>query len=157
MPRIAIVGACATLVVASILSASATGAAEPQPGRFTMTPADGGFIRLDTQTGQVSRCARQDQDWTCRSLPDERQALEKEIERLAAENAQLKTSVKRLEELAGVGEQAPGRSAERHDPKLQLPSEEDVDRALTYVQRMLKKFKDKLKEFEDSERKGTQL
>ena len=157
MPRTMIGRTVAALVAVLAVSSAGVRAADPPAGRFTMTPADGGFIRLDTQTGQVSRCARQDQEWTCRSLPDERQALEKEIERLANENAQQKTSIKRLEELAGVGDQPPSRDGDRRDPKLQLPSEEDVDRALTYVQRMLKKFKDKLKEFEDGERKGTQL
>jgi hypothetical protein len=37
-----------------------------------------------------------------------------------------------------------------------LPTEEDVDRALSYAQRMLKKFKEKIRELTE-EGKGTPL
>ena len=32
-----------------------------------------------------------------------------------------------------------------------MPPEEDVDKAVSYVQRMLKKFKDEMKELEDTD------
>lgn len=114
------------------------------PGRFTMHPADGGVLRMDTQTGALSMCKQASGSWACTMLPDDRTAINSEVERLKSENTELKASVKRLEELAGV----PG---DGKQPTAKLPTEEDVDKAMSYVQRMLKKFKEKLKELEDTD------
>ena len=116
-----------------------------------MSPAEGGSVlRLDTQTGAVSLCQRKSGTWVCEALADDRRALEGEIDRLTAETNELKSAVKRLEELIGRPD-ADGRSAraDKAKPKFQLPTEEDVDRAMTYIQRMMRKFRDKLRELED--------
>ena len=143
------------LVAAGTLVAYAQSAMPAgSPGRFTMQPADGGILRLDTQTGALSMCRKAADSWSCSLLPDDRSALNEEIKRLKAENDDLKNSVKRLEELAGV----PGASPGSPRAGVQLPSEEDVDKAMNYVERMLKKFKDKLRELEGSEgRRGQPL
>ena len=60
------------------------------PGRFVMTPVPDGFLRLDTQSGQVSLCTINGGQAQCRASADERAALEAEIDRLAKENAALK-------------------------------------------------------------------
>jgi hypothetical protein len=134
---------------------------EPGAGRYTMHPAEGGFLRLDTQTGQMSMCKSASATWSCASLPDERSALEAKSDALQRENQELKSAVKRLEELAGVapGDQSrrDGKSGSGSGPGAQLPSEDDVDKAMSYVQRMLKKFKEKIREFEDLDKKGTNL
>lgn len=126
------------------------------PGRFTMHPADGGILRMDTQTGGLSMCKQSSGSWACALVPDDRTALTDEIARLKSENSDLKSTVKRLEDLAGV----PGISGDagKQHSGVQLPTEEDVDKAMSYVERMLKKFKDKLKELENTEgRRGSQL
>jgi hypothetical protein len=137
------------------------GRAETGVGRYTMHPADGGFLRLDTQTGQMSMCKTASATWSCASLPDERLALEQKNDVLLRENLELKSAVKRLEELAGVapGDQSKrdGKSGPGSGPGSQLPTEDDVDKAMSYVQRMLKKFKEKIREFEDLDKKGTNL
>lgn len=125
------------------------------PGRFTMHPADGGILRLDTQTGALSMCKQASGSWGCTVMPDDRTALTAEIDRLKAENGALKTSVKRLEDLAGVPSIDHG---DDKKPGMNLPTEEEVDKAMSYVQRMLKKFKEKLKELDDTDPpKRTQL
>lgn len=129
------------------------------PGRFTMHQADGGYLRLDTQTGQMSSCTRKDGRWQCDALADERGELQKDIDKLGQENRDLKSAVKRLEDMIGLGE-APGadkRADKGNQPRIQLPTEKDVDEALNYAQRMLKKFKDKIKELADDGGKGTPL
>ena len=126
------------------------------PGRFTMHPADGGILRMDTQTGMLSMCKQSSSGWACTLATDDRIALTDEITRLKSENSDLKASVKRLEELAGVPG-AQGDAGKQHSG-IQLPTEEDVDKAMSYVERMLKKFKDKLKELESTEgKRGSQL
>jgi hypothetical protein len=59
--------------------------------RFTFNRADdGGYLRLDGRTGQVSLCNRRATGWQCQVVPDERAALEAEIARLQGDNAVLK-------------------------------------------------------------------
>ena len=75
---------------------------------------------------------------------------------------ELKAEVKRLEDLVGLGgDPGPGTGSERRTERprgqLQLPNEQDVDRALNYIQRMFRKFKDKLKEFDGHYRPPTPL
>jgi hypothetical protein len=149
--------ACVALAITSSVNAADPPRSETGGGRYTMHSAEGGFLRLDTQTGQISMCKGAGATWSCATLPDERRELEQKNEALSRENQDLKSSVKRLEELAGV---APGDQSKRDAPSgpgVQLPTEEDVDKAMSYVQRMLKKFKEKIREFEDLDKKGTNL
>ena len=126
-------------------------------GRYAMSPAEGGgVIRLDSHTGQMSLCNRRDNQWLCSDMPDQGRGLAEEIERLRAENKTLKSDIRRMEDIM-VGD---GRSAKspsgQPEGKFGLPSEQDVDQALSYMERMFRKFRDKMKEF-DSDNKGTPL
>ena len=154
----------ATVTIAALAATAAvTSAQSPlpagSPGRFTMQPADGGVLRMDTQTGSLSMCRQVSGSWSCNLLPDDRATANDEIERLKTENTDLKSAVKRLEELAGVpagsGSDAGGG---KRQSGVQLPTEEELDKAMSYVERMLKKFKDKIKELEGPDgKRGTQL
>jgi hypothetical protein len=149
-----------------ILAATVPAHAQPATGRYTLHPVEGGALRLDTDTGQISQCTpRGSGQWQCESLPDERAALEKEIQRLDQENKELQGAVKRLEELASLPPEPRG-GPDRHGGKggaergplgmPRLPTEQDVDQVMTYLRGMLKKFKDKLKEFEEFDGKPTE-
>ena len=153
-PHIAISAIVVSAIALALLIAAAPDTDPAAGGRYKITPTEGGaFLRLDTHTGAMSACQRKDGKWACEAVPDDRRALETEIERLSAE-------VKRLEELLALPD--PGnpdskdKRAERSGPRfqLQLPSEADVDRAMDYVERMMRKFKDKLREFKDSDRRS---
>jgi hypothetical protein len=66
---------------------------ESDDNRFSFFHADGGYLRLDGRTGQVSLCIRRQPGWLCQALPEERAALEAEIARLQVQNAALKKEV----------------------------------------------------------------
>ena len=144
-----------------LAAAPAAPAAGDRPGRFVMNPAEGGgFVRLDTETGAVAVCARKDAEWSCLEMADTGKGLREEIDRLKAENRELQVEIRRLEDMLlpdGDKKGAPERRAERPGGRFELPSEEDVDRAMSYVERMFRKFRDKLKELESQERRGTPL
>jgi hypothetical protein len=161
MRSLPIILAAALSLAAGGLSVAASPPADTaQPGRFTMQPSEGGIVRLDTQTGDVSLCKPVGGTLECKPVKDDRD-LQSEIARLATENTQLKAEIKRLEEMLGLGSPAPPK-------KFELPTEQDVDKALSYLERMFKKFRDKMKDLEGSspgnppggatpERKGTPL
>ena len=78
------------LCAAAPMLFSAGAIAQDANGRFTMTPTPEGFLKLDSRTGVVSQCLRQGPNYECRLIPDERAALQDEIDRLTRENAELR-------------------------------------------------------------------
>lgn len=93
-------------------------------GRYTMSPAEGGVMRLDTRTGQVSLCRQKPDAWACEALADDRAAYEKEIGRL-------QDKVTKLEAELGRGKQE----------GLKLPSDAEVDSAMKFFENILRRFK----------------
>lgn len=116
--------AFATLAFAA--PALAQDAAAPgEPGRYTMSQTPDGFLRLDTRTGAVALCTTSGGVATCRGAPEERGALEAEIARLTKENADLRT---KLAARAGGSR------------SLDLPKDEDMDKALTFAEKFLRRM-----------------
>ena len=119
-------------------AALAQTSAPPQPTqptapveRFSMTPTEGGFLRLDKETGAVSFCAVEAGASVCRAGFDERAALAKEIAELRRENAELKA----------------GRDAARSQSSASpLPKEEELERALNFAERFIRRMVRALKE-----------
>ncbi|MFM9943090.1 MAG: hypothetical protein ACKVP7_26785 [Hyphomicrobiaceae bacterium] len=141
-----------------VLTIFAPGAAGEKPGRFTMQPIDGGVLRLDTETGSMALCTKGSAGLTCEAVQDPRQA-DMDVERLATENRDLKAEIKRLEGLLAQARPDTRLPSERPGGahRFELPSEEDVDKALSYMERMMKKFRDKLKDFDGGRGRGTDL
>jgi hypothetical protein len=96
-----------------------------------MTPVPDGFLRLDTRTGQVSLCRLEAGQAQCRASADERAALQAEIDRLATENAALKTQ--------GPKAQSP-KSASEDDEDRRF--DKALDRAERFMRRMMQLFRD---------------
>ncbi|HEY1475716.1 MAG TPA: hypothetical protein VGF53_16695 [Pseudolabrys sp.] len=68
------------------------------PSRFAFNRVDGGFLRLDNQTGSIAFCSPQPIGWACQAVPEDRAALDKEIARLQDEVASLKSELAALRE-----------------------------------------------------------
>ncbi len=132
-------------------------------GRYSMIPVDGGMARLDSETGAMSICKSKGADWACELMSDASAALKAQVAKLETDNKDLRAEIKRLEDLIGLGDKKDGQDdkrAERPGGGFSLPSEEDVDKALSYLERMVKKFQDKIKQFEGGHgerNKGTPL
>lgn len=114
-------------------------------GRFTMSPVDGGFLRLDKQTGAVAMCARSGTTWECTPVEDRTPAAAATgLSKLEQENRDLKDRIKALEDSLETKvplEGPPGGKAE-------LPTEQEIDQALDYLERVYKKVRDRVKDLD---------
>ncbi|WP_027549672.1 hypothetical protein [Bradyrhizobium sp. Cp5.3] len=124
----------------------AQSAPDTENGRYTMTPIPEGVLRLDTRTGTVSTCTKNDAGWACYAVPDERSALDAEIGRLQAEVEKLKADLAAGPTVSGKVEEALPKSDQlkKGPPKvaegdrrieIPLPSDQDVDRVMSFLER----------------------
>jgi hypothetical protein len=125
---------------------AAQSAPDSENGRYTMTTIPEGVLRLDTRTGTVSTCTRNDAGWACYAVPDERSALDAEIGRLEAEVEKLKGQVAAGPTVSGKVDEALPKSdslkkaepkAAERDRKIEipLPSDQDVDRVMSFLEK----------------------
>jgi hypothetical protein len=112
-----------------------------------MSPIDGGFLRLDTQTGAVALCAKADAAWTCNPVDDKSTSGDaSQVAKLESENHELKDRVKALEDqLDAAKSNAPLPHAR---VKIELPSEAEVDQALDFMERMFKKIRERVRDLD---------
>jgi len=148
-----------TIIVLAFCSVGAGQAlAGPMPetenGRYALSPAGDGVLRLDTRTGAVSTCNNSGAGWACYAVPDERAAMDTEIGRLQAEFVRLQAENERLKaDLASREPTVPGKieeplpksdSLKKGEPKVSegerkieipLPSDRDMDRMMSFLER----------------------
>lgn len=133
----------AAVLLAGLMPA-AVAAEESRSGRYTMHKSDDGFVRLDTLTGTMSLCRKGANGWGCEPLGDAAPSSPDELARLRRENTELKAEIRRMEEHLGLS----GERRAKNRGEFKLPTEQEVEQALDYFERMLKKFQDRLKRLE---------
>jgi hypothetical protein len=143
------------VVLALCLAAGGHAFAGPMPetenGRYSLSPAGDGVLRLDTRTGAVSTCTNSGAGWACYAVPDERTAMDSEIGRLQAdigrlqaENEKLKSELasreptvsgKIEEPLPKADSLKPPKAAESERKiEIPLPSDRDMDRMMSFLE-----------------------
>jgi hypothetical protein len=139
--------AAATLLCLGMSAATAQSLPDTENGRYTLSPAADGLIRLDTRTGAVSNCSNSGAGWACLAVPDERAALDAEIGRLQAENDRLKAQLDARDQAdASQTDKALPKSdsLKKAEPKvaegdrkieIPLPSDRDMDRMMSFIER----------------------
>ena len=137
-----------SLVLAAIagISVATATAQDNRSGRYTMHKTDDGLVRLDTETGAVSLCQKIEKDWRCQPMAGTPTSAPGELASLRRENAELKAEIKRMEDNLGLNGNRDKSTSNKRNFK--LPSEQEVDQALNYFERMLRKFQDRLKRLE---------
>ena len=151
-----------TLLIAVAVAATATAAQaqtstpDSENGRFTFNQVKDGLLRLDTRTGQVSLCSNRTVGWACQPVPDERAALETEIGRLQNENATLKKDmIARGLPLPGGLRAGDLGTSGRNQVELKLPSDADIDRMMTFMEKIWRRLIDMVQSMQkDIEKKG---
>jgi len=131
---------CAVLVLGLAIAP----AAMAQASRYSMTPVEGGALRLDTQTGEVSHCTPQYGSWKCSGVADEMAKLKSKIGALDKENRALKADVKRLKPppmaAPKADEGAPPAPPPAAGPD-KLPGDDEIDQMMTFLEKMARRLK----------------
>lgn len=112
---------------------SAPAAAAPAD-RFQITPAEGGFLSLDRETGTTAFCAPSGEGYACRASTETERAASDPAARFEKRLAAMEDRLKALEGAA------PGATASR-DPTLDLPTDQQIDRAASFFERAMKRLK----------------
>jgi hypothetical protein len=126
---------------------------ETENGRYALSPAGDGVLRLDTRTGAISTCNNSGAGWACYAVPDERAAMDAEIGRLQADIGRLQADNEKLKaDLASREPTVPGKieevlpksdSLKKGEPKvaegerkieIPLPSDRDMDRMMSFLE-----------------------
>uniref|UniRef100_UPI003101803D hypothetical protein n=1 Tax=Neorhizobium sp. EC2-8 TaxID=3129230 RepID=UPI003101803D len=112
------------LTTCALLLPLAALAEQPQTNRFQLQRTETGIVRLDTETGAMTLCRDENGTLACRMQPDERAAYEQELDRLAKR-------VTALEERL---------SHTPPDALKALPSDAEVDRSLSIMEKFMRRF-----------------
>lgn len=107
-------------------------------GRFSFERVKDGVLRLDRVGGEVSFCQPDGTGWVCAAVPQDRPALEKEIERLRNEIGALKQEIASLK--APVEPPRPPQTVppssddgKSGPTRIRVPTAEDVARARAFI------------------------
>jgi tetrahydromethanopterin S-methyltransferase subunit B len=122
-------------------------AAAADADRYRLERTDNGFVRMDTRTGEMSVCEERWNELVCRLAADERTAVQAEIERLQTQMKALEArtaAVKALEDRVAALENSLAAKLEQS-----LPTEEDFNRTMGYMEKFFRSFMGIVKEFED--------
>lgn len=108
----------------------AAAAQDAPSGRYQLQHSEAGFVRLDTATGEMTYCNEAGGDLTCRPSANERAAYQEEIDDLSRRVLAL--------------EQAQKSGATSQEG---LPSDEELDRTLSFMEKFFRRFKALTDEF----------
>ena len=127
------------------------GASAAEPDRYRLEKTPNGYVRMDTRTGEMSICQEKWGELVCRMAADERTAVHDEMERLQTElkalDDQLAT-VKALEDRVTKLENSVTAKIEQS-----LPTEEDFNKTMSYMERFFRSFMGIVRDFEDENSK----
>lgn len=144
--------AAAILLLGGPNTPSAT--ASDSAARYTMQQTDNGMLRLDTRTGAMSLCKSRDGAWACARIEDDSAGLETEVRELKRENRRLRDQVAELQS----GKAVPStRGTNELGDFNEIPSEQDVDRAFTFLEGLIRRFKGLAEDLQETKPNGTPL
>ena len=124
------------ILIATLAFAAAPAAAEDE-GRFRLEKTPDGYVRMDTQTGEMSLCEMRSGQLVCKLAADERSALQDELDRLSTRLAAIEERLAKIEENPIV------------KPENLLPSDEEFQRSLGLMEQFFRKFMGIVKDMDE--------
>ena len=124
-------------------------------GRFTMTPTEDGFLRLDSKTGAIALCGRLENGWTCKPVDDAQLASQDKLASLTKENSDLKAEIEDLRR--ALDAQITGTPSGGANRGFKMPTEQDVDKLMSVLERLARRFKSMVDDLKEQQQPGTPL
>lgn len=124
------------LLPLAFLAAFAVESRAADTERYTLEKTEDGYVRLDTQTGEMSICKETEAQLVCRAAADERAALQDEIDRFATRLSEIEKRLAALESSAFL------------KPGELLPSEEQLDQSLETMEKFMRRFMEMMRDVE---------
>jgi hypothetical protein len=115
-------------IPAALVSLVAASAFSEGLDRYRLEKSADGYVRMDTQTGAMSICEERSGQLVCRMAADERAAFQDEIDRLQGSVEALDGRVAKLENSVTARLEST------------LPSEEEFNKTMSYMERFLRGF-----------------
>jgi len=156
MIRFATTFVLALTAAAALIAPAQAQTPDTEDNRYQFNRVEDGYLRLDLKSGQVSLCSRRTVGWACITVPDDRAAFDGEIARLQGENAALKKAMldRGLPLPGGATADIPAARgdksapadvpAARGDKSSPPPSNADIDRMVTAVEKVWRRLVDML-------------
>lgn len=123
-----------TLVLASFCVAFLSPALAAQDERYQLERTQEGYVRLDTQTGRMSLCVERNSQLICKMAADDHEAYERDLYGMAEKIDKLEQRIARLEAQPPAHEK--------------MPSEEEFEQTLGYMERFFRSFMGIVGEFD---------
>jgi hypothetical protein len=133
------------LLIASAAVLLSAVPASAQDARFKMEQTEHGIVRLDRQTGEMSTCRDEQGELVCRPASDGRIASVDEIDMLRQRVDDLERRVAALETMP------PPRPPRDVTGERSLPSEEEFERSMGFMEKFFRRFMGMIREFEQEE------
>lgn len=115
--------------------------------RFQLERTEHGVVRLDMATGAMTLCRDDDGTLVCRMQPDERAAFEREL-------GHLEKRIAALEEKLSRAPPAAGSNSAGYPSSGTLPSDAEVERSLSIMEKFMRSFMTIIGEFEEQKKTG---
>ncbi|MEP7455742.1 hypothetical protein [Phyllobacterium sp. SB3] len=129
----------ALLAAASVLIVPAIA---QETTNYSLEKTSDGYVRMNNKTGEMSICHEKLGQLACKVAAEERTLYEEDI-------ADLKARVAKLEDtVAGIGKLPPL-------VRDNLPSDEDFEKGLSYMEKFMRRFMGLAKEFEGDNKDAT--
>jgi hypothetical protein len=123
------------LLIPILLFAGLAGSARGAEDRYRLERTQNGYVRMDTQTGEMSICEERSNELICRRATEQGGGASKdEIDRLQSKLDAIETRVAKLEARPAV-------------PEALLPSEQQFDKSMDYMERFFHRFMGIMKDF----------
>lgn len=117
--------------IAAAMLSSVADAAETD--RYVLEKTADGYVRMDRLTGEMSLCALQGSELVCRVADDDRKSAPADVEALTRRVDALEKTVAALQGGA---------------PAAGLPSDEEFEKAMGFMERFFKRFMEMVRGFE---------
>lgn len=125
----------AILAGLGLIAGATLASAQESETRYTLEKTPDGYVRMDSRTGEMSICTEQSGQLVCKLAADERSAFQDELDRI----------IGRLDE---VEKRLAAVEREPSAPDAGLPTEEQFEQTLTFMERFFRRFIDVAKDID---------